>query len=247
MKTVSTNLSVHLAQDTTTLARLLSIKRQDGQGFYYTDFDRNILFRESPAQPVAQALGIGTGVALATTPAMSTIGATLMVATIQTYYAYDYYTDWSSATAYGVNAQASYLGRPYVCIVANTNHLPTDPAYWATSFSDSLNNTWTFLNSSNQGADFQSTIYYCENPITGPSHTASFVDPEGGGGYPIISLSAWNCTSEYAPGSWQLQPTDPSVPGLLVVPPTTALSRVINEGSGAALYLGTVAQSGVNF
>jgi hypothetical protein len=38
---------------------------------------------------------------------------------------------WSAVTVYAVNDVASYNGSSYICIVANTNIAPTDPAHWS--------------------------------------------------------------------------------------------------------------------
>jgi len=46
MKTVSADLSLHLAQETTTLARLLKITRVDGTVIRLTDFDQDIPYNE---------------------------------------------------------------------------------------------------------------------------------------------------------------------------------------------------------
>ena len=56
MKTVDPKLALHLAQETTTLARLLRIDRVDGTTFRFTDFDQDIFFNDTIIDRVVAAL-----------------------------------------------------------------------------------------------------------------------------------------------------------------------------------------------
>jgi uncharacterized phage protein (TIGR02218 family) len=68
VKTVSADLSLHLAQETTTLARLLKITRLDGTVLRLTDFDQDIPYNElsetaGPSLSVFSASGTNSGTA----------------------------------------------------------------------------------------------------------------------------------------------------------------------------------------
>ncbi|MFI5260869.1 MAG: DUF2163 domain-containing protein, partial [Candidatus Paceibacteria bacterium] len=56
MKTTTPQLAAHMAQENTTLARLLKIVRLDGTILRFTDFDTDMQFNDGSGLPIIQSL-----------------------------------------------------------------------------------------------------------------------------------------------------------------------------------------------